>query len=345
MEELRALLLDHLKRHPLAQIQDAVKYIYQNEFGGGHLIDDVSAGLLRLERELDGLEADPSRPLSEPLGGGLCRLDLYAVKGALSPGTIFEMFLASSSPRGSEENLLRKLELLYDCGFPSEQVDAYLDGYRRASFPQVSHSDDYRRAYSPAYRVVSSLFPWAIRIFCEADGLLASGRDRITIGIDGMCASGKSTLASLLAQVYSAALFHADDYFLPPEKRTPERLNEPGGNMERERLEAEVLLPLSRGDDPVVRRFDCSDFSLSSPEQVHLGRVNIVEGSYSLHPELRDYYDIRVFLSTSPQIQLSRLAARNPERLQAFKDRWIPMENAYFRELAVPSCADIRLTS
>ena len=45
MEELKAILIAHAKRYPPMQPQDAVKLIYQNEFGGGHLIRDEEACL------------------------------------------------------------------------------------------------------------------------------------------------------------------------------------------------------------------------------------------------------------------------------------------------------------
>ena len=51
MEELRAILIAHARRYPLMQPRDAVKLIYQNEFGGGHLIRDEEACLNYLRRE------------------------------------------------------------------------------------------------------------------------------------------------------------------------------------------------------------------------------------------------------------------------------------------------------
>ena len=52
MEELRAILIAHAKRYPLIQPTDAVKLIYQNEFGGGHLIREVemAAGAKKHQR-------------------------------------------------------------------------------------------------------------------------------------------------------------------------------------------------------------------------------------------------------------------------------------------------------
>ena len=51
MEELKAILIAHAKRYPLMQPTDAVKLIYQNEYGGGHLIQNEQACLNYLRRE------------------------------------------------------------------------------------------------------------------------------------------------------------------------------------------------------------------------------------------------------------------------------------------------------
>ena len=44
---------------------------------------------------------------------------------------------------------------------------------------------------------------------------------RTVLAIDGPCGSGKTTLAALLARLYDCPVFHADDFFLRPEQRTP----------------------------------------------------------------------------------------------------------------------------
>ena len=105
--------------------------------------------------------------------------------------------------------------------------------------------------------------------------------------IDGRCASGKTTAANLLQEQYGWTVVHADDFFLRPEQRTPERYAEPGGNLDRERLKEEVLMPLREGKPVNYRRFDCSKMELGETVSVPLTDLVIVEGSYSLHPELR----------------------------------------------------------
>ena len=80
----------------------------------------------------------------------------------------------------------------------------------------------------------------------QIDELLAK-QDMVIVAIDGKCTSGKTTLASKLAEIYDCNVFHMDDFFLRPEQRTPERFAEVGGNVDYERFQEEVLLPLKDG--------------------------------------------------------------------------------------------------
>ena len=73
---------------------------------------------------------------------------------------------------------------------------------------------------------------------------LLTQKDMVVVAIDGKCTSGKTTLASKLVQIYDCNVFHMDDFFLRPEQRTPERFAEVGGNVDYERFQEEVLLPL-----------------------------------------------------------------------------------------------------
>lgn len=68
------------------------------------------------------------------------------------------------------------------------------------------------------------------------------------IAMDGRAAAGKTTLAEELAVTLGGAVVHMDDFFLPGELRTPERLAAPGGNVHAERFVEEVLPYLRRGE-------------------------------------------------------------------------------------------------
>ena len=147
--------------------------------------------------------------------------------------------------------------------------------------------------------------------------------------------TGDSLALAVLEQVYDCTVFHMDDYFLRPEQRTPQRLAEPGGNVDRERFLEEVLLPLTEGRPFTYRPFDCGTFQLTDPVSVMPKKLNIVEGTYSLHPYFRDVYDLKIRLTISPELQRQRVLER-PEFLhQRFFEEWIPMENLYFEGFAI----------
>lgn len=160
MEELRPILLSHAKRYPLMQPRDAVKLIYQNEFGGGHLIRDEEACLNYLRREYATLEKDPTAPLYENIGNGIVRVNLAAVK----PEDLAQLgqdFIASAAKhKGTLDSFLNKLEVLRKLTaegvftFDTNALSAYLSEYKAAGYPAVSHSPEYRQAYKPAYRII-----------------------------------------------------------------------------------------------------------------------------------------------------------------------------------------------
>ena len=163
--------------------------------------------------------------------------------------------------------------------------------------------------------------------------LLAGEKPRIIAAIDGRCGSGKTTLAAWLMEQFDGNLFHMDDFYLRSEQRTPERLAETGGNVDYERFREEVAAPLAAGREVLYRRFDCASFSLEEPALLPPKRLNVIEGSYSMHPYFGGIYDLRVFMTIDPAVQAERIRRRNgEEKLRRFLSEWIPKEEAYFRK-------------
>ena len=80
-------------------------------------------------------------------------------------------------------------------------------------------------------------------------------QERVIVALDGMSCSGKSTFAAALAERFSGSVVHMDDFFLPRDQFTEEMQALPGGNMDRDRFRAEVLLPLAAGEDFAYRAF------------------------------------------------------------------------------------------
>ncbi|MCE5187941.1 MAG: uridine kinase [Eubacteriales bacterium] len=171
-------------------------------------------------------------------------------------------------------------------------------------------------------------------------------RPRVILAIDGNCCAGKTTFAQLLGERLGADVFHMDDFFLQPERRTAERLGKPGGNVDAERFLDEVLAPISRGESVSYVRYDCKRDRLLAPVAIEPAPVCVVEGAYSLHPLLAPYYDIKVFCRIDPSLQIERIRRRNGEaQLSIFQSRWIPLENAYFDALKIKQSCDLIIDS
>lgn len=166
------------------------------------------------------------------------------------------------------------------------------------------------------------------------------------IAIDGRCAAGKTTLANRISELTGAGVVHMDDFFLPMELRTKVRLEEPGGNVHYERFAEEVLPFLKQGRNFSYQRFDCSTMKLGSICKVTFADIIVVEGAYSCHPYLGSYMNLKVFADIDKELQLQRILRRNgQERLEIFKRKWIPLEEAYFSKYNIQQKADMIIGS
>ena len=334
----REFLLDQYARYPASRLQDFRKALYQSTFGCGHLVNDPLAAEDWIRRE--AAESVSASRTVERLDGPWHRVPLSILAEGLTPKTLAAAFAGSAAiPGAGTADLEKRLTVLLtlirerQLPFSAEQAEDEIRVWRTEGFPACRHSQAYRNAYHPAYRVLHARYVRLLPLLAAIDRLLAK-KSGILLAIEGGSTSGKSTLAELLTGIYpDTALFHADDFFLRPEQRTEARFAQPGGNMDRERLEAEILAPLSRGEDAAYRPFNCQTMSLGAPRRSRFARLNIVEGAYSLHPELEHYYDLSLFLKISPETQRRRVLKRNgPEWGQTFFERWIPLENTYFRD-------------
>ncbi len=160
MQETEKILRQHAARYPAMEPTDAVKLLYQNEFGGGHLIRDTEACLAYLRREYESVEKKETEGVREGIGNGIVRVHLAALKPE-QVATLGNAFLASAGEhRGNVDSFREKLDILMKLaeegifGFEAELLRHYLAEYEAAGYPAVSHSPAYREAYHPAYRII-----------------------------------------------------------------------------------------------------------------------------------------------------------------------------------------------
>ena len=165
-------------------------------------------------------------------------------------------------------------------------------------------------------------------------------RGKVVVAIDGRAGGGKTTLAEGIADRFCGRIVHMDHFFLPPEKRTPERLDFPGGNFDRERFLEEVA-PRLRDSYPEYKAYDCHTNQYYSVKLLNQP-LTIVEGTYSLHPELEHLYDLKIFVDVPPKVQQERITERDGDYAQVFFDKWIPLEEKYFSSFEIEKHSHIK---
>ena len=176
----RNTLLDHAARYPKMEPADAVKLAYQSVFGGGHLIKDEANSLARPSAERASVLRSPepftTQEPFEPICFSRARMMLSSRALTALPDELLNraFVLSSREPAGDTalfSEALAVLEEVVQSGvfsFSQEALSEYLVRYRASGCPMVSHSETYRLAYRPAYRVVGKPYVQALGALIES---------------------------------------------------------------------------------------------------------------------------------------------------------------------------------
>lgn len=163
--------------------------------------------------------------------------------------------------------------------------------------------------------------------------LAAVGRRPALVGIDGQGGSGKSTFARAVAGgLGHAVVIEGDDFYrdLPDDERAA--LDAVAGveqYFDWQRLRREVLEPVRRGDAILrYQRYDWGRAAMGDWVEQPMPDVVVVEGVYTLRPQLLDLIDVAVWVETSEETRLRRQAERG-ENEDVWIRRWVAAEDHY----------------
>jgi len=164
MKFVGQLLAQHLQRYPRLALADIYKLLHQAALGPGHAVKNAAAARAALVSEAADLGDGPADPLLDPISpdGRLARIHLRAYVAARRDlDQLAEAFLQTAAGYAGAPDKLAKfcacLGDLADAGgipFSRAEVAAYFEPIIAQGYPVVHHSDAYRVAYRPAYRVV-----------------------------------------------------------------------------------------------------------------------------------------------------------------------------------------------
>lgn len=179
-ERTRALLTMHCQTYPKLEIQDIFKFLYQSAFGCEHLVSSPDRVTDYIAEEYSGICRDVPREI-ESLDGAYSRVPLAYLDGGLSVKTFGYLFAASAkTERTGQADLLEKLETAKEMvregllPFAPEDFENAVSEWEAKGYPAVRHSETFREAYKPSYRVIANEYIPLLPILAEADRRLAA---------------------------------------------------------------------------------------------------------------------------------------------------------------------------
>ncbi len=165
---MREILIEHSRRYPLWELDDAYKLIHQAAIGSEHAVGDEARARAWLVRELARLGPGPDEPLIDPISpdGAIVRVHLrpYARLG-LESEQLLQAFLRTArefrgSPGEVQRGLMSAARLAREerLAFREADVLAFVARMEAGGFPTMHHSAAFGAEYRPAYRVVARPF-------------------------------------------------------------------------------------------------------------------------------------------------------------------------------------------
>ncbi|MGG5255137.1 uridine kinase family protein [Neobacillus sp. SM06] len=173
------------------------------------------------------------------------------------------------------------------------------------------------------------------RLIEEVDKL-SKKHTLLLIGIDGCGGAGKSTLARNLAKNFTnCTIVHMDDFYHPSEKiiKADPAVKPIGADFDWERLENQLLLPLTQGQNGSYQRYDWDTDKMAEWHTVPATGIVVIEGVYSTRKELFGFYDLTIWVNTPRETRLKRGLERDGEGARSmWEENWMVSEDLYVKK-------------
>ena len=164
---------------------------------------------------------------------------------------------------------------------------------------------------------------------------LSRNKEVVLIAVDGVGGAGKTTLAELLQkEIKNSFIVQLDDFYSPILQAA-----------DLQRLKEQVILPLHNHQEAKYQIYEWKSDSFSDWHILKPEGIFIFEGVYALENNIRDYYDLKIWIDCPADLGLKRGIARDIERDGVDNtDKWIniwsPLEKKYKNEQEPNKTAD-----
>jgi uridine kinase len=162
------------------------------------------------------------------------------------------------------------------------------------------------------------------------------------VGIDGPGGAGKSSLCAALAALDSRiTIVHMDDFFVPPDQRTPP-VDEVGRQIDWRRVIEQVVAPLANGKRGRYQRFDWDSQALEEWHDVPATGIVLLDGVYSTREEIAPFLDQRTWVSVARDLGIERGIDRDGEESRDWwYTDWLEDEDRYILTERPEDLADV----
>lgn len=154
------------------------------------------------------------------------------------------------------------------------------------------------------------------------------------IGIDGLGASGKTTIAEGIKQLHpETSIIHLEDFYKPQAERTEGVTDQAvSPDFDWDRFEDFVIKPVRRNLMVKYRRFDWRADRWTDPLWIEIPPTHwiIIVGVYALQSRFFTVYDYTIWMEVPKEIRLRRMIEREGESVaQEWLEKWSPREENY----------------
>jgi uridine kinase len=168
----------------------------------------------------------------------------------------------------------------------------------------------------------------------------------LIIAISGYGGSGKSTLAAKLKeQLGNTEVIAADDFII---SRCKDRTAD-WSSYDRPRLQSQVLEPALSGEPIRYQSYDWKNDKLGEWRTALRTSYLIAEGLSILHPDLRKYYDLKIWvdcpLDIATQRGIKRDQAWGNDHDDPWLNIWMPNERDFMAKYRPDLAADIKFNT
>ena len=158
MKNFEEIVLKQVALHPSCEPVDLIKLCFQAAYGAEHLIADVERAKRFFYTEYEAT-APKNCEIFEEISDEYCRVNISAWKfRGYAPDKLFDIFIDTagrpSSAQGSLAQLLDTVGQLTERGEMPFSIEAWHAELSEYEGGPVHHSQRYRVAEAPAYRVV-----------------------------------------------------------------------------------------------------------------------------------------------------------------------------------------------